>query len=573
MASDKTAAAVQNLKKLSANLRELVIGKGQADQDEIVSIWENLKATPRTLRALVARNGSAAMEGLSRFRENLVKLPGAFRDSAVRHDAPTSDRTRSQAIFSNFFLHIHSTKIHPNSLRISTTWGLGISLLSQFAILTVTGILLMVYYTPSLDLAYNSIKDLHYVVPTGRLIRNIHRWTAHLMVLFVIFHMARVFYTSAYKSPREFNWLVGMLLFVLTLALSFSGYLLPWDQLAYWAITIGANIAASPNELVHALGLPKIFNLGDLNKELLLGASSVGQDALIRFYMLHVVALPLILTLGICVHIWRIRKDGGLARPGGTPTAAGQGVGTVEEIALAPQEQPSKTYGLMCVVRDKSPHTDKDPDETVSSWPYLLRAELLIFMINMLVCIALALFFDAPLSEHANPAVPENPAKAPWYFLGLQEMVSYSAFIGGIVIPTLTVIGLALIPFLDREDGESGVWFGGAPARKIALQSVIVGALAAVLAVAVPVNFGWLRNWFPGIPQLIIIICNPGSLLTLAYVIWSLNVMQQTRSTRLSAIALFTCFLVGFVILTYVGTFLRGPNWDFFWSKSSWPIH
>lgn len=511
--------------------------------------------------------------GFQLFWDNIKTLPQALSQAVFRHGAPTSDRTRSQTVSTNFFLHIHSARVHPHSLKLTTTWGLGVSLIAQFVILTVTGILLMVYYQPSIEMAYASMKDIHYVVPTGRFIRNIHRWAAHLMVVTVILHMARVFYTSAYKAPREFNWLIGMALFVLTLALSFTGYLLPWDQLAYWAVTIGANIAASPNELVYALGLPSSMNVGDIQKELLLGSSTVGQDALIRFYMLHVMVLPIAASVLMGLHIWRIRKDGGLTRPLGTPLPSGKGVGSSEPLFYTPADAASKTYGLMCVVKDKSPQTDVNPDETAPSWPYLLRAELLVFMVTMLCCLLLGLFFDAPLREPANPNVPENPAKAPWYFLGLQEMVSYSAFVGGILIPMITIIGLALIPFLDREEEPGGVWFSGAKGKRIAFLSVLVGSALAILAVAFPVTFGWLRNWFPSIPQIVIIIFNPGSILTVCYMAWSLYILHTTKSTRMSAIALFTCFLAGFVILTYVGTYLRGPNWDFYWSQSQWPQH
>ena len=152
-------------------------------------------------------------------------------------------------------------------------------------------------------------------------------------------------------------------------------------------------------------------------------------------------------------------------------------------------------------------------------------------------------------------------------------MTSYSAHIARMVIPGLVVLGLALVPYLDREAEAAGVWFSGALGKVVTFWSVVVGAILSVLSVAVPVNFGWLRNWFPDIPQLIIIAVNPGSLLTLAYMGWSLMVILRTRSTRMGAIALFSCFLVGFVILTYVGTYLRGPNWDFYWRQSDWPVH
>lgn len=507
------------------------------------------------------------------FLGNLMALPKTFLESTIRHDAPTSDRTRSQTVFSNFFLHIHATRVFPRTLHPYATWGLGVALVSQFIILTVTGILLMVYYKPSVELAYDSIKDLHYVVPTGRFLRNIHRWAAHLMVFTVILHMARVFYTASYKAPREFNWVLGMVLFVLTLMFSFTGYLLPWDQLAYWAITIGANIAASPNELVASLGLPSMFNVGDLQRELLLGATGVGQEALTRFYLLHVMVLPVVFLMILGVHLWRVRKDGGLARPDGAVTVAGKGAGAVNPELRPPAAEPTKSYGLMAVVRDKSPYTRLVLDQTLPSWPYLLRAELVVFMITMLFCVALGLFFDAPLKEMASPDIPENPAKAPWYFLGLQEIVSYSAFVGGILIPGIAVCGLALIPYLDREQEPGGVWFSGRQGKRVLAGSILFAAVAAMAAVAVPVRYGWLRNWLPDIPQLFIIAINPGSLLSLAYVIWSLWIIRRFNSTRMGAIALFTCFLVGFAILTYVGVSLRGPNWGFYWSQASWPVH
>jgi uncharacterized protein YacL len=144
---------------------------------------------------------------------------------------------------------------------------------------------------------------------------------------------------------------------------------------------------------------------------------------------------------------------------------------------------------------------------------------------------------------------------------------------GGVGIPTLALIGLALIPYLDREKEDVGVWFSGSKGLKMTLMSIVFAAVMAILAVAVPVNFGWLRNWIPTIPQLIVIFVNPGTILALTYMVYSLTVLKVTNSTRMSAIALFSCFIIGFIILTYVGTFLRGPNWDFFWSSADWPVH
>jgi quinol-cytochrome oxidoreductase complex cytochrome b subunit len=164
-----------------------------------------------------------------------------------------------------------------------------------------TGVLLMFYYIPSIERAYPTMKQIQLSVPLGQFTRNMHRWSAHAMVLVVILHMARVFYTGAHKPPREFNWLVGLALLLLTLGASFTGYLLPWDQLAYWAITVGTNIAGY------------VPLLGETTRQMLLGGGEVGQDALIRFYTLHVVLLPLAITLLVSLHMWRVRKDGGLA--------------------------------------------------------------------------------------------------------------------------------------------------------------------------------------------------------------------------------------------------------------------
>jgi hypothetical protein len=152
-------------------------------------------------------------------------------------------------------------------------------------------------------------------------------------------------------------------------------------------------------------------------------------------------------------------------------------------------------------------------------------------------------------------------------------MVAYSAFMGGIGVPTLVALALGLAPFLDRERTEAGVYFGGAPGRRVALQTTVFALAASAATVAIPVSFGWLRTWLPDIPQIVITFLNPGSLLAGGCALWSLLTVYRTRSTRMGAIALFTCFVVGFVVLTYVGTYLRGPDWAFYWTRSSWPVH
>jgi quinol-cytochrome oxidoreductase complex cytochrome b subunit len=519
-----------------------------------------------------ARAGASkpSVSALRRFWNNLREVPRTFAASLLRSGTPSSDRSRSSFVFGNLFLHLHAVRVHRWSLRWATTWGLGIMAASAFLITLGTGILLMFYYKPYPDVAYASIKDIHFVVPTGQLIRNLHRWAAQVMVVAVFLHMARVFYTAAYRAPREYNWVIGMGLLVVTLGLSFTGYLLPWDQLAYWAITIGANIAQSPREITDALGITPYFDPGGLQKFILLGSEEIGEEALIRFYLLHVMILPLALAALLGVHFWRIRKDGGLTKP---PDADAR-LGPIDpETYPVFTEAPAKTYHLAAVVRGRTAAVGHGPEKTLPSMPHLFYAETAVLMLTILICLALALVSDAPLKELANPAVPENPAKAPWYFLGLQELVAYSAFMGGIGIPTIVIIGLLLIPYLDRETEGTGEWFGGPGGLPLVLRAAAFG-LAAVIAVeTVAIRFGWIREWWLAAPQLLITFVNPGTVLAAFYALYSLWLVRRYDSTRAGALGLFTCFLCGFIVLTIVGTYFRGPNWDFYWSAADWPVH
>ena len=521
-----------------------------------------------------------ANAALRTFGENLKKAPGSIKESMMRHGWPIrSDRDKSQAIFQNFFLHIQSARTHKWTLRPSFTMGLGLVSFFLFLLLTATGVLLMMYYTPSTERAYDNVRDISFVVSTGKYMRNIHRWGAHAMVAVVLLHMARVFFTGSYKRARKFNWLIGMVLLVLTLLLSYTGYLLPWDQLAYWAVTIGANIAGSPSELTDAVGMTSWFDVGGLMKKIIIGGETVGQEALTRFYLMHVMILPIAMITLVGVHFWRIRKDGGMSRPDNADEilAREEGIAApvvaMEDAGSTAALDTNKTYGLMALIRDRSPAADRRPDNTVMTWPTTLWAEVAVLMLTMAVMLGVAYLVDAPLKELANPSIPENPAKAPWYFLGLQELVSYSAFMGGIGIPTVVLVGLMMVPYLDKEEEHFGVWFSGAQGKRVALFSSIFAAVFLVALLTFTVKVGWLRDWFPDLKQIVIVFANPGSLIVLAFAWWSLHTLRRTRSTRMAAIALFSCFLVGFLILTVVGTYFRGPNWDFFWSRAQWPIH
>jgi quinol-cytochrome oxidoreductase complex cytochrome b subunit len=364
--------------------------------------------------------------------------------SVFRVGWPSSDRGRAAAMISSLLLHIQPARVRRHTLRLSSTLGLGLVSFYLFAILTVTGLALMLYYSPHPPDAYRSMKDLDFAVAFGRFLRNMHRWAAHAMVAVVFLHMCRVFFTGAYKPPRQFNWVVGVGLLLLTLALSFTGYLLPWDQLAFWAITVGTSIVGY---------VPLI---GEQLKYLLLGGNEIGQAAVLRFYVLHCLILPLAAALMIALHFWRVRKDGGLAMPAGGDR------------------------------------------RTLLTWPHLLVRELLVLLVVLAALNAVAAVFNAPLEEIADAARTPNPAKAPWYFLGLQELVGYSALVGGVVIPLVLMIALVVTPYADSAPRGVGVWF----ARERRLANLIFGLLAAAVVVLTVIgtffrgpNWKWVWPW------------------------------------------------------------------------------
>jgi quinol-cytochrome oxidoreductase complex cytochrome b subunit len=242
--------------------------------------------------------------------------------SVFRHPAPRDRQNRIAVVLSNVFLHLHPVSIQKQGIALSYTWCMGGITFFLFLVEVITGVLLMFYYRPTVNYAYADIMALRDVVSMG-LLRELHRWAAHAMVIAVWLHMYRVFLTGSYKPPREFNWVVGVVLLLLTLLLSFTGYLLPWDQLAIWAITVGSNMARATPVLGHegpgaqlltVDGIDMITSASDARFGLL-GARFVGEDTLNRFYVLHCVAIPVAAALLSAVHFWRVRKDGGISGP------------------------------------------------------------------------------------------------------------------------------------------------------------------------------------------------------------------------------------------------------------------
>jgi len=417
--------------------------------------------------------------------------------------SPRSEREAGDAIVTNFMLHWFPSKVSRESLSTRYSFWLGTISAFLFLYLIVTGVVLMFLYVPSVERAYQSIKDLEYVISYGRFLRATHRIAAHLMVAVVFLHMVRVFLTGAYKNGvmtrqmRPLNWWLGLIMLVTTLLLSFTGYLLPWDQLAYWAITVGTNIARA------------VPGIGESIRYFLLGGNEINQNTLIRFYVLHCMFLPVILTGLFLWHMWRIRKDGGLACDDKL---------ALEQKAQQVKPTTSKNYMLMGITEGRSATVEASlVDEEklqVTAVPQMVRRLWVVALLTFAVTSALAVWLGSPLEEPANPMVTPNPAKAPWYFLWLQELVAITTihlgkftinggFVGGLLIPLGMLLWGFVQPFIDKSStGAVGVWF--------------------------------------------------------------------SRERRLhNTIFIIVCLAV--LILTYVGTFLRGPYWHIIWPWEQWP--
>lgn len=405
--------------------------------------------------------------------------------SVFRHPHLDTPRGRAMQSFSNVFLHIYPVKVPARVLRFRYSWRLGYIASVLFGILLVTGVYLMFFYTPSVTSAYGDMQQLRTGVGFGQLVRNVHRWSAHLMVLVVVAHLVRVFLAGAYKRPREFNWVLGMGLLTITLFFSFTGYLLPWDQLSYWAVTVGTN-------LVDYVPL-----VGDKFSELLIGGDQIGQATLVRFYALHVAVLPVALGLLLMVHIWRVRKDGFAVKRGGTGAFAEEATEVAADTVVLPPStiagdtaDDARRVRLLGVVdRESVTAEERLNDDTVFTWPHLLVRHVVVGLGVAATVLALGVLFAAPLKNIANPNLTPEPAKAPWYFVGLQELLNhFDPLVAGILVPAGALVVLTLLPYVDRNPATE------ARHRKLAICIFVIVLVTAVVLTVIGLAFrgpGW----------------------------------------------------------------------------------
>jgi cytochrome b-561 len=409
--------------------------------------------------------------------------------------SPQSERESSEAVVRNLWLHWFPAKVTRRSMSWSYSMWLGTAAASLFLILTVTGVMLMFFYIPSTERAYGSIKDLEFAVSFGRILRNQHRWAAEGMVAVVFLHMARVFFTGAYRGGRAVNWIVGVVLLLATLLLSFTGYLLPWDQLAFWAITVGTNIAREAPIL------------GKTVRFLLLGGNQIDQQTLLRFYVLHVFFLPTVVLVLFAYHMWRVRKDGG--------TAAVEALRA--ERAMEPMKMvATKSYSLFGLTPGTSVEvmssTGLEEEDQVPSAPNLTRRLMLVFLVVFNATLAAAIWFNAPLEQAANPMVTPNPAKAPWYFVWLQELVASTTvrlgsftisggLLGGILLPGVLLAVLTAWPWLDSSPRRvEGEWFARQRLRQNVVFAAITVAIILLILLGVYLRGPYWKLYWPGTP-------------------------------------------------------------------------
>jgi quinol-cytochrome oxidoreductase complex cytochrome b subunit len=442
-------------------------------------------------------------------------------------DAPADDRSRMRAGANNLILHLHPTKVPALALRWRYTWGLGGISATLTAVLILTGVLLMFRYDASTETAYTSVQTIETQVMFGSLIRALHHWSANLLVVTAFLHLLRVFFTGGFKDGRATNWTIGLILLLIVLAFNFTGYLLPWDQLAYWAITVGTSLLAY---------IPLI---GQAISDFLLAGPQVGQGALRNFYALHVAVLPALLIALMSYHFWKVRKDGGISQP-------------------LDDSSPSEIPNLKSEIKRRSV-------ERLTTIPHLIEREFTAASVLIAALLLFAIFVPAPLEELANPFHPPNPAKAAWYFMGLQELLLHMHPLAAMGLAGIGLTAVWFIPRLDNKRDGIGVYFRSARGWQAALFGALLSVIITPLLVLVDEWLIDLPALLPTWPTLLSNGLLP-LLLTLAGLAAIYGLLRAGKLTHSEAlVGLFTFIFTGLIVLTVIGVFFRGPAMSLVW--------
>ncbi|MCP4400144.1 MAG: cytochrome bc complex cytochrome b subunit [bacterium] len=440
-----------------------------------------------------------------------------FRASTRR-----TEKEDKRAGFTSFILHLHPAKIPEKTLKLTHTWGLGGMAALLVTIQIVTGTLLRFVYEPFPERAYDSILTLQQDVLFGQFIHNIHHWSGTILVIVVFLHLLRVFFTGAFHHPRRFNWIIGLCLFFFVLLSNFSGYLLPWDQLAYWAITISTSML----EYVPVIGI-------ELQKTIR-GGSEVGSATLLNFFTFHTAILPGCLLIFMAFHFWRVRKAKGVVIP------------------QTPGEEPDTA------------------NRYVPTIPNLVLRELVVALVLIACILVFSLIFDASLGEKANPGLSPNPTKAPWYFMGIQEMLLHVHPLFAVFLIPLFVSGACmLLPYLPYDSRRTGVWFFSQKGRRMAIVSVAAAIVMVPLAIICDEFFIDFTTWMPGVPVVLSNGVLPVGMILAATIGFYIFMKRRYSASNNEAIqAVFILLLVSFIIFTVTGIWFRGPGMALVWPWS-----
>jgi quinol-cytochrome oxidoreductase complex cytochrome b subunit len=429
------------------------------------------------------------------------------------------DRQGYRPLFNSLVLHFRPRSVPERTLRFTLTWGLGGMAVVLICTLFATGLMLKFVYQPVPDRAYESVIHLQNEVPFGQLTRNIHHWSANILIIVVFLHFLRTFFSGAFQTPRQFNWIIGLGLFAAVLLSNLTGYLLPWDQLAFWAITICTGM------------LEYVPGVGVWLQNLINGGSEVGPETLSNFYAVHTAILPAALLTLMPFHFWRIRKAGGLVIP------------------RTPEEDAAS-------IRDPVP-----------SIPNLILRELVVALILIAFVLAFSVAFDAPLDTKANPGLSPNPTKAPWYFVGLQEiLLHFHPLFALLIIPAVMLLGLLSIPYVDYRFNTAGVWFASSKGRRMALVTVMAATVLTPLGILTDEYVVHFAGWLPGTPPVLSNGLLP-AIVCLAVLIAFYGLMKKRYAASNNELiqSVFILFVVAFIVLTITGVWFRGEEMGLKW--------
>ena len=396
--------------------------------------------------------------------------------------------------------------INEEAIKFTRTFGLGGVNALLFFILAFTGLLLRFSYIPIPEKAYDSILALQNQSLFGTLLRNIHHWSAMLMVITAFLHLIRVFYSQSIYHERRKNWYYGLLLFFVILAFNFTGYLLPWDQLSYWAVTIMTNI------------IEYIPFIGESFAHIIRGGEIVNENTLLNFYTFHTALLPILFIVFMVLHFWLIRKA--------------KGVSVVQS----------------------------DEKKMVPVNPELIYKEILVGLILLISIILFSIFFDAPLLEKANPMISPNPSKAPWYFIGIQELLIHlhPVFVS-LLIPLFLSLFFVLIAKIDIDISKVGTWFYSAKGKRIVFISIVF-ALLLTLSLIFTFEYAFHLNEL-SLPLFISTGLIPFTMYIIPVLVFILYLTKGKKADKIELIlSIVTIILSSYIVMSIVGVWLRGEG-------------